>query len=98
MKGSLIVLLMGRFSVRCKKFECRISIRMGTGDNPIDTANNALIYLFSEENVRVGRINRRYRVNLVTRAIRSHVQYLVYCVDREAMSVEFCERLLRYMN
>ena len=65
---------------------------MGESGKPIDTSKNSLIYLFLERKIRVERINRRDQFNWVTRAIRSHIRDLVYCVDRKAISGEFCER------
>ena len=63
---------------------------MGTSGNPIDTANDALIYLFLASKIRVERINKRDRVNWVTRAIIIHISYLVYCLEGEAKGGELC--------
>ena len=59
MKGNLIVLFMEINSARCNKCECRSNIRVGTSGNPIDTANDALIYLFLASKIRVESFDMR---------------------------------------
>ena len=84
------MLLMGSISVGCKKFECRRNIRAVASVKPIDTADDALIYLFLAGKIMVKSINRRYLVYWVNRAIRNHIRDIVGCVDREVMGGELC--------
>ena len=86
------MLLTGSIYVRYKKFECRINIREVSSGKPIDEAEDDLICLLSTGKIGVEGINRRDRVDWVTRAIRSQIREIFYCLEREAMGSEFCER------
>ena len=59
MKGSLVVLLKGVIAVRCNKCCFGSNIRAGESGKPIDTASDALIYLFLAGKIGFGRINMR---------------------------------------
>ena len=73
-------------------------MRVGASGKPIDTAEDALVYLFLAGNIRIKMINMIDQVDWVTRAIMSRVCDLIYCVDGEEMGGEFCEHLLREVN
>ena len=72
---------MGNISVRYNRRDYRRNIRAGASGKKIDTANDALVYLFLADKIGVKRINRMDRFNWVTITIRSHISFLVKCVD-----------------
>ena len=56
------------------------------------------MYLFLADNIEVERINRRDRVDWVTREIRIHIRDLFNCVKGESMGGELFEHLLTEVN
>ena len=57
MDYGLVVLWVGRISVRGKKVECRGNVRAGASRQPIDATNNNLIDLFSTWRIRIKGVN-----------------------------------------
>ena len=77
MDFGLVVLRVGRISVRGNKGEYRDNVRKNGSVQPIDTSNNTMIYLFLTCKMIMEGVNRRNGVDGEPGTIWSHVGNLV---------------------
>ena len=81
MNCGLVMLRLGRISVRGKRGGCRGNVRVSAGYKPIDVPKNTLIDLFLAWKISIEGVNGRNGVDGETGTIRSHVGNLVVNVN-----------------
>ena len=81
MECGLVVLWVGSIAIQCNKGECRENVRASASYQPIDTANNNLIDLYSTWNNRIEGVNGRNGVDGEPGTICSNVGNLVESVN-----------------
>ena len=91
MDCGIVVLRVGRISVRGKKGEFRGNVRASESYQKIDTDNNTTIDLFLKLKIGIKGVNIRNGVDGEPGTIWSHVGNLACSMNQELMIYEFSE-------